>query len=401
METLFFLPAWPLAVGDNIWIGIALLGAIGLSEIAHRLLRLPRISGYILAGVLISPLLAQFSMPNALHQIRPIFELAFGLLLFELGQRIDLGWLRRNPWLIAMSLAEWTLAFVGVAVVLTLFNVPPLVTLLTAGATATTGPAVILGVCRDSGARGPVTDRLHLLCGLSNCYGFLVLGAAYAWKHVEEYSNLALTVLHPLYLVFGSVALGAIVALVMLAVTARIKPHNNNQILAATALVFVASAAAEALNMSGVIVLLAAGVLSRTLDRRHRLQPMEFGLLGQIALITVFTATGVLLNPAACAAAFLPALGLLAARALGKGMGLFLFARPSGLSLRKTSLLSIGMLPMSGAALLWIDRTAAIWPDLGAQIAATILTALLFMELLAPPALQFALRRADETREIA
>ena len=399
MKSLFFLPAWSDFSGDLIGFSITLLGAVLLGEIARRLLRLPQITGYIAAGLLFSPLIDGLSTPDQLHEIRPVFELAFGLLLFELGQRIDLGWLRRNPWLGASSIAESLLSFVCIGALLTLFNVSPLVTFLTAAMAASTGPAVILGVCRDDNARGPVTDRLYLLCALSSCYGFLLIGAAYAWQHYEQYSGLVLTVLHPLYLIVGSILLGLAIALLMLCVTARVKPRHNAQTLASVALIVAGIALSSALNLSCVIALLSAGVLTRTLDRKRRLQPMDFGLLGRLALITVFVSTGALLKPDSFLCAAIPALGLLAARAFGKTVGLFLFARPGGLSLRKASLLSIGMLPMSGAALLWVERTAALWPELGAQMAATVLTALLIMELLAPPALQFALRHAGEAQE--
>ena len=62
--------------------------------------------------------------------------------------------------------------------------------------------------------------------------------------------------------------------------------------------------------------LLFAGILSRSLDRQHRLQPMDFGLLSRLALIVVFVATGSLLEPTQFMAALLPAIGLLAARGL-------------------------------------------------------------------------------------
>jgi len=203
--------------------------------------------------------------------------------------------------------------------------------------------------------------------------------------------------LHPLYLIGGSLFLGALAAWVVLRLLAQIRPGNYSQTLAAVALIIVTVALAKTLDLSVVLSLLAAGVLSRSLDRQRRLQPMDFGLLSRLALFVVFVATGTLLDPAQFAGALLPALGLLAARALAKTIGVFMFARPSGLSQRKASLLAIGLLPMSGAALLWVERTTAIWPELGAQLAAIVLTALLIMEFLAPPALQFALRRANET----
>ncbi|GAB2894806.1 cation:proton antiporter [Uliginosibacterium flavum] len=392
---LQFWPDWPLALDPLACFGLVLFLAVVLGEIASRL-RLPRISAYVATGVVLSfgrelPLLAGL-LPSA----HLVFELAFALLLFELGQRIDLGWLRRNPWLLATSLAESLLAFVAVGALMLLFDQPPILALLIAALTASTGPAVVLGVSKDSAARGQVTDRLALLSALGSCYSFVVLGVAYAWQHGETTEPLA-AVLHPLYLLLGSMLLGGMAAWAVLRILARIKPGDNSQTLAAIALIIIAVALAKTLDLSVVISLLFAGILSRSLDRQHRLQPMDFGLISRLALIVVFVATGALLQPAQFMAALPAAVGLLAARALAKGVGVFLFARPSGLSLRKASLLSIGLLPMSGAALLWVESTAAIWPELGAQLAAIVLTALLIMEFLAPPALQFALRRANET----
>ncbi|MDP5237958.1 cation:proton antiporter [Uliginosibacterium sp. 31-16] len=393
---LHFWPDWPLALDPLACFGLILFLAIALGELAKRL-HLPRISAYIATGVLLSFARSEPTLTGLLPAAHVVFELAFALILFELGQRIDLGWLRRNPWLLASSLAESLLAFLAVGALMLLFDQPLILAVMIAALAASTGPAVVLGVTRDSTSRGQVTDRLCLLSALSSCYGFVVLGVAYAWQHSETAAPLATALLHPLYLIAGSAALGGLTAWLVLRLLARIRPGNYSQPLAAVGLIIIAVALAKTLELSVVISLLFAGILSRSLDRQHRLQPMDFGLLSRLALIVVFVATGSLLEPSQFVAALLPAVGLLAARALGKGIGVFLFARPSGLSLRKASLLTIGLLPMSGAALLWVERTAAIWPELGAQLAAIVLTALLIMEFLAPPALQFALRRANET----
>ncbi|MFT4173551.1 MAG: cation:proton antiporter, partial [Rhodocyclaceae bacterium] len=145
METLFFLPDWPPAATNLSWFGMMLLCAVILGEVARAVLRLPRITGYVAAGVLLSPGVAGFWSPEMLARMQPFYDVAFGLVLFELGQRIDLSWLRRNPWLLATSVAESLLAFVFVTGLLILLDVPPLVSALAAGLAAATGPAVVLG----------------------------------------------------------------------------------------------------------------------------------------------------------------------------------------------------------------------------------------------------------------
>ncbi|MDO6387608.1 MULTISPECIES: cation:proton antiporter [unclassified Uliginosibacterium] len=395
LQALPFLPAWPPEAHPLLLFGLLLFLAIALGELFSRL-HLPRISAYIFTGVLLSLLRDEPSLTGLRPVAHQIFEFAFALLLFELGQRIDLGWLRRNPWLLVTSLAESALAFVAVAALMLLFQQPPMLAVLIGAIACSTGPIVILAVSKDCAARGQVTDRLGLLAALSTCYSFLILGVCYGVLHGETAAPLTTILLHPLYLVAGSSLLGALAAWTVLRLLARIRVGHYSQTLAAIAVIMVSVALAHTLDLSVVLAMLMAGILSRSLDREHRLQPMDFGLLSRVALIVMFVATGSLLNPDSFASAALPAIGLLAARALAKGVAVFAFARPSGLSLRKASLLAIGMLPMSGAALLWTERTALVWPELGGQLAAVVLTALLIMEFLAPPALQFALRRANE-----
>lgn len=398
LSNLSFLPAWPLQADPLIAFGVILLIAVVAGEIASRL-HLPRISAYVATGILLSLVRGEPEIAGLQPMAHQVYELAFALLLFELGQRIDLGWLTRNPWLLITSLAESSLAFCAVWALMRLFGLPMIAAAMIAALAASTGPAVVLGISKDQSARGQVTDRVTLMSGLGSCYSFLVIGVSYAWQHGENASPWTVTLLHPLYLVLGSVLLGALAAWTAQFIPARIKPLQNNQTLASFALIIITVALSKTLNLSVVISLLCAGMLSRNMDRAHRLKSLDLGLISRLALIVVFIASGTLFQPGNLADAILPALGVIAARALAKSVGIFVFARPSGLSLRKASLLSIGLLPMSGAALLWIESTAIVWPELGQQIASIILTALVIMELIAPPALQFALHQADETRE--
>lgn len=390
------LSVWPDALDPLICFGFLLFVSVVLADLFDRL-RLPRISAYVVTGILLGLVRNEPSFALLIPTARSVFELAFALIMFELGQRIDLSWLGRNPWLLVTSVAESLLAFVAIISLMLLMQFPPVLAAMIAAITISTGPAVILGVARDKGARGQMTDRLYLLSALSTCYSFLVLSLVYAWQHGEADAPLTTTLLHPLYLLCGSVVLGALAAGAVLGVLGRIRPGRFNQTLAAVGLIIMAVALARSFGLSVVVSLLSAGVLSRSLDRRRLLQPMDFGLLNRIALIIVFVATGTLVDFSQITSVLLPAIGLLAARALAKTLGIFMFSRASALPLRKASLLSIGLLPMSGAALLWVDRTAAIWPELGSKLATIIFTALLITELFAPPALQYALRRANET----
>ena len=93
------------------------------------------------------------------------------------------------------------------------------------------------------------------------------------------------------------------------------------------------------------------------------------------------------------------AIAVIAARFAGKSIGVFALAIPSALGLRKASLLSIGLLPMSGLAIVSVQDTSALYPEFGSRLAAVVLTAVAVLEVLGPLAAHYALRRAGEALE--
>ena len=84
-------------------IGVALVVAGLLGEILARFVRLPRASGYALAGLLLGPVAMGWFNVDDMSTLRIFIDLALALVLFELGTRVDLKWFRTNPWIIPAS----------------------------------------------------------------------------------------------------------------------------------------------------------------------------------------------------------------------------------------------------------------------------------------------------------
>ena len=106
-----FLPAWPLEPDALFWAGIALVTAGLAGELLWRAWRLPRITGYAVIGLIAGNAGLGVIDVSTASIARPLLDAALGLLLFELGGRLDLRWIRRNPYLILSSVAESTLTF--------------------------------------------------------------------------------------------------------------------------------------------------------------------------------------------------------------------------------------------------------------------------------------------------
>ena len=391
----------PFAAEALPWYALLLLVAAIAGELVLRWLHLPRLFGWMATGVLLGPQVGGVLTEHMLGEMRGVLDVAIGVVLFQLGQRVDLGWLRRNPSLLATSVLEASLAFAAMFAVLLLIEVPPLLAALAAAIGIATGPAVVLSLTRELRAQGQVTERMLLLTSLNCVYAFVVVNILLAWLH-QEYSNDWLSIFgHPLYLIFGSLVLALVFALATLILLTFLGRRAEAQFIAVVALVVTAVYAASALKLSSVLVLLGYGVLARAFDTKRRFASFSFGSLGQILLVLLFAITAATLDLDLVPAGALAGAVLVAARYAGKTIGVFALAPASGLSMRKASLLSLTLMPMSGVALIIVHDMSTLFPGLGSTLASVVVSAIVMLEVLGPAAAYFALVRAGETDETA
>ena len=391
----------PFAADALPWYALLLLVAAIAGELVLRWLHLPRLFGWIATGVLLGPQVGGVLTEGMLIEMRGVLDVAIGVVLFQLGQRVDLGWLRRNPSLLATSVLESSLAFAAMFAVLLLIEMPPLLAALAAAIGIATGPAVVLSLTRELRAQGQVTERALLLTSLNCVYAFVVVNILLAWLH-QEYSNDWLSIFgHPLYLIFGSLVLALVFALATLVLLTLLGRRAEAQFIAVVALVVTAVYAASALKLSIVLVLLGYGVMARAFDTKRRFASLSFGSLGQILLVLLFAITAATLDLDLVSGGALAGAVLVAARYVGKTVGVFALAPASGLSMRKASLLSLTLMPMSGVALIIVHDMSTLFPGLGSMLASVVVSAIVMLEVLGPAAAYFALVRAGETDETA
>src|SRR5471032_3321783 len=145
---------WPLA--------IALAWLSG--EFIHRWTRLPRISVYGLVGFLMAQAFPTALSSGASSTVTLLANLAFGLILFEFGYRINLHWLRINPWIAVSGLVESAVTFAVVYAIAHATGLPSMTSLLLASLAMSSSPAGVLRVINEEGSSGQVTERvLHLV----------------------------------------------------------------------------------------------------------------------------------------------------------------------------------------------------------------------------------------------
>jgi len=326
-----------------------------------------------------------------------MLDIALGLILFELGSRLDWQWFRRNRWLFASSVAEIALSFGFIYLVLALFGLPRVQAAIAAAIGAATGAPVLLLVIHDQRADGPLTDRAVNLTALNNVFSVVAVTMLLALLHLEYRPGVTELLLHPLYLLVGSALLGYLAAVALVLLAGWLGKREELQFIALVAMVLLTVGLAKALQLSMLVSLLVLGVMARNRDRSRDLLPVEFGPAAQALFVVLFVITGAAVTLTDLTAAAWVGLAFVLARVSGKLLGVVLFSRLSGLRARKAGLLGLTLMPMSAMAVVMVETTAHYYPQFGERVAAVVLSAVLILELTAPVVVQLALRGAGET----
>ena len=178
MDDIGFLPSFPLAAANMMLVGAILLCGLAVGQVFVRVLKLPRITGFVAAGLVLGPGVLGLLDQTMLGELSIFVDISLGLILFELGRRLDLRWFTHDRWLLASSMAESLLSFLFVYGTLRFFSIAPVYAATAAAIAMATSPAVLIMIVHDQRAKGPLTERLLALTELNNVFAFLLIALA-------------------------------------------------------------------------------------------------------------------------------------------------------------------------------------------------------------------------------
>lgn len=377
--------AWPFAMMFA-WLA---------GELGHRWLAMPRVSIYGVVGFLLGAGQTGFLPDPADSQAALLADVAFGLILFELGYRINLGWLRANPWLGATSVVEAAASFAAVFAVTQWFSVALVPGLLLSCLAMSTSPAAVLRVANELRSSGQVTERtLHL--SAFNCVlavvvfkavvGYWVLSSAGSVFQAAWNSVVALMVSAGLGILFGVTVPGLLRLL---------DGVDRNATVAFALAVLALTTLTHALNFSPLLATLTFGLVARR--RRLVLSQAQrnFGVLGDLLTVLLFVFVAATLEWRHVVAGMELALAVMAVRLVAKVAGVALFARVAGISWRKGVLTGLALTPLSVFAILMLEQTRHLGLGLVDDLAA-VAAVVLLLEVVGPLVTQWAFIRARE-----
>ena len=396
IERLLFLPPFPESIDALALFSLLLVTGLLMGEWLHAHARWPKVIGYVLAGILFGPALLGWIGVETLAQARPIADAALGLLMMEVGRRLDLSWLRRNPELLRSTLADIGLSFALIfAFALWLVGLSPAWAAATAAVTMASAPAVVLLTVEESRAQGQVTERIILHTAISSAASFVAFAFVLGVVHAELSEDWLNAVVHPIWVVTGALLVGGLGSWLALRIARALPKRSLAQVFVLVACALLAVGIARMLAVPVFLTLFLMGVLLAAFDRRQTLRYTELPDGHWLLAIVLFVIVGASLPWQEFTwLAGLQALGLLLVRAAAKAAAL---AWSGGsLPLPKRLLVGMGIQPLSATAVFMAYELASLYPEVGRSALTLPLFAAAMMELAGPALCRLALRRSGE-----
>lgn len=380
--------AWPFAVAVA-WLA---------GEFGQRWTGLPRVSFYALVGfVLASGQVGVLPVPEG-GPVLVMADVAFGLMLFELGYRINLRWLRTNPWIGVTGLVEAGATFAAVYLVATAFGSAQMTALMLAALSMATSPATVVRVVNEQRSSGQVTERVMHLSALNCVLSVFAFNLVMGFSMFRASEDLADATLNSLVVLALSALAGAVAGIVVPGILRALGNLAQDATVAFALSVILLVSVTYTFHLSPVVAALAFGLTARHRRVSFGQAQRNFGALGEMLAVLLFVFAAATLDWRQVLAGGLLAVALIAVRLLTKTLGVTAFAHLSGISWRKGVLTGLGLAPLSVFVILLLEHAR----QAGLQLAETVraLAAVtLLLELFAPIILQRALIWAHETPE--
>lgn len=391
------LPLWPPRPDGVFWVGAALVLATATGESVYRLLGWPRLVGYAVAGMLIAAGGRGLDVYTLNASVRAVVDAALSVLLFEIGHRVNLRWLRANPALLGASLAESTLSLLAVFVALRFLGIGTMPALAVGGLLMATSPAATLRISTEFEAKGQVKERMLLFSALNTFYAILVCAVLLGLLNADGPIGPSASIVRMFYILCGSVLAAALLAYAVNWVEQHFDFSDEGAALLLVGLILLTLSVTRMLGWSTLLAPLLAGTLLRLRSARPRSWPRHFGTAGGVLVVLMFLIIGLSLTPAIFVAGGTMALAVIAARLLAKLVGTALFGRLSGASVRQTLSLGLALNPVSGVSYVLalsfvdLDQDRLLHPAM-----AVAFTSIALLELAGPLLTRWALRYSGD-----
>lgn len=405
-------------------ISVAMFAGLMMSRVVKPL-KLPAVTGYLIAGLLIGPFVLGalgmdglgFTSLKKVEGLKIISEVALGFIAFDIGNEFRLSQLKaigKKATVIAVIQALSATVLVDVSILILHLLMPDKITVpvaLTLGAVATaTAPAATLMVVNQYKAKGPLVDILLPIVALDDAVGLIVFAVSFGIaKSLSSGAVISIisVLINPMLEVVGSFALGTILGLIYTFVEKFFHSRSKRLSVAITFVILAVALSKLEMRFPGseleigfspllVCMMLATIFCNICPSSEELMAKTERWTAPLFILFFVLSGAELDLSVFKSGAVVLVGVVYIIFRSAGKILGATFSSKLMKCEPTVQKYLGITLLPQAGVALGMSIQVAAELGQEGAIIRSIILFSVLIYELVGPLLTKIALTKAGE-----
>ncbi len=389
-------------------LGIVILLGFAVGR-AFELIKIPAVTGYLVAGLLLGPISGYMSV-EYLDHFSMIGDVALGFIAFQVGNELWFGKLRKTGSKIAVITIIQAILTTAIVAFATSFFVDLPVALMLGAIAAATAPAPIMMIIKKYRTKGELTDTILPVVGLDDAVGVVMFGTLLSISISLSGSGttdggMIHMLVEPLLEIAMSVGIGAVIgfasgkAIQTISHNQERKEKNLNVIIIT---VLLTTGAAILTGASSILTPMVAGAVVTNLINKECfvLEEETIRFFIPPLMIAFFTIAGAQLQFDVIAAAGVVGLIYIVGRAFGKFFGAYLGAAVTKSSNKVKKYLGVSLLPQSGVAIglsvAAFNAFETVNMEYALVIKNVILASVLFFALTGPVLVKIALFKAKE-----
>lgn len=391
-----------MELGIFFYLGVIILAGLIFGRLV-KLVKLPNVTGYLIAGLVIGPFVLKLVPENVVETLSIIPDMALGFIAFTIGSSFKTSYFKRVGFTpIVIALTEGLGATLVVTLALKVAGFDLQLALLLGAIASATAPAATIMVVKQYKAKGPLTETLLAVVALDDAVALIAFGFAVAITKMlsAASSSVWMSLLSPFYEVGVSLVVGAVLGF-LFTIPLKFFKKDSNRICITVGFVFLGIALADLLGGSPLLLCMSMGaILCNVSKEADKIMDMTDYVTPPL-FVMFFVVSGADLN-----LAILPTIGLvgvlyLFGRIAGKYLGAWLGATLMKAPPAVKKFLGPTLFPQAGVAIGLSLIAESVVPMYAATIRAVVLCATLIYEIFGAAIAKVALKAAGEIEKTA
>lgn len=365
------------------------------------LLKLPDVTSYLIAGILIGPSVLGLVSSESLSSLEIISDVALSMIAFVTGIELKFSEMKESgPAILSITLWEVLGAFIAVAVPMVLIFKQSVAFAITLGAIATaTAPAATLMVIKQYKARGPLVSTLVPVVALDDGFCIMMFGiCSTIAASLMSGADITITnmLLVPLGQIVGALGLGFVVGLLVVRLLNFFKTQGDLTAFVLAA-VFVLTYLSGKWGLSSLLVMMTLGSTISNLSNQHMTVLNSIDSITPPLFMMFFVLSGAELNLSVVKDIGWIGIAYILLRIVGKMAGTYFSAKAAKMPPEVYRYMGFALLPQAGVAIgLSLIAVRIIPAPYGEMIRTIVLAATIIYEILGPVVAKWALVKAGE-----